>query len=63
MEYPRWGPQIVERLRVADSELIDKFRSNGSRILPSGNVERAIQLIFSLEELDDITELVKTLQV
>ena len=54
---------MIKELKVADSELIHKFKVNCSKILPSGKVDKAIQLIFDLEKLDDTSKLMETLSI
>ncbi|MFC1962174.1 MmgE/PrpD family protein [Chloroflexota bacterium] len=63
VEYPKWGPQTIEKLKVADSELIQKFKANASRRLPGSKSDKAIELIFGLEKLDDISGLMEALSV
>ncbi len=44
---------------VSDDELIGKFRHNASRALPKEKTERAVKAFLNLEEIGEITELVK----
>ncbi|MDY6972347.1 MAG: MmgE/PrpD family protein [Thermodesulfobacteriota bacterium] len=48
---------------VEDEELFDKFRRNGAGILPTQAVEKALEILRSLEELDDIGDLMELFSV
>ena len=40
---------------------IDKFRSNASRLLTENKIDRAVESIFGLDKIKDITELTSLL--
>lgn len=44
---------------MTDDELIEKFRHNAARVLRSDKIERAVQAFLKLEEIDDISRLMK----
>jgi 2-methylcitrate dehydratase PrpD len=47
--------------RATDDELIDKFRSNASRLLTENKIDRAVECIFGLDKVKDINELTSML--
>lgn len=48
-------------MKATDDELVEKFRSNASRLLTEKKIDRAVECIFSLEKVNDITELTSIL--
>lgn len=50
---------VPEEARTTDEELIKKFRSSAFRVLPWGRIDEAIECIFELEELENISLLTK----
>jgi 2-methylcitrate dehydratase PrpD len=48
-------------LNATDDELVEKFRSNGSRLLTENKIERAVECIFGLDKVNDINELTSLL--
>jgi len=44
---------------MSDKQLEDKFRDQSVAALPAAQVERAIQLCWRIDELDDVAELVR----
>ncbi|SPD73715.1 hypothetical protein PITCH_A1920054 [uncultured Desulfobacterium sp.] len=40
-----------------DQRLQEKFRENASALLSSGEIEKALTIILSLEKLDDVSAL------
>jgi 2-methylcitrate dehydratase PrpD len=42
-----------------DRQLSEKFANNASQVLPSQKIERALKMIFALEELDDVSHLME----
>jgi len=44
---------------VDDQELYDKFRRNGAGILSPQNVEQALKTLLSIEEIDDVSHLMR----
>lgn len=63
IEYTRWGPSDIEELRTTDEELVNKFRINAGKILPSHKVDKAVEYIFDLEKQDDVCELTRLLSL
>lgn len=53
--YSKRGFALVHQM--TDGELIEKFRGNTRSILDKGQVQKAVEAIQTLEELDDISEL------
>ena len=53
----------MDGYRLSDEVLIDKFRYNASRILTQSKVEKAIQCIMDLENVEDITELISYITI
>ena len=49
----------VPGLEMTDAELVDKFRNNSSRILTEGKIESAIAAFNGLENIENISELMK----
>lgn len=56
------GAWWSKELRNTDEELVNKFTDNASRILPLDKVNKAVQTIFELEKLGNITELFENLR-
>ncbi|HEX2966652.1 MAG TPA: MmgE/PrpD family protein [Syntrophorhabdaceae bacterium] len=57
--YPK-GTNFTE-FQATDEELIEKFRNNTSRLLPANNIERAVDCIFGIDTLRNVTELTSLL--
>ena len=61
VEYAKWLSMDVEEFRVGDEGLADKFRANASKVLKGDKLEKAIEAIYGLEKIDDITRLIPLL--
>ncbi|MFC1935968.1 MmgE/PrpD family protein [Chloroflexota bacterium] len=55
------GTPFPEEARMTDQELSNKFRENASRILPWEKIDKALQLILDLEEMDEVSGLMEAL--
>ena len=55
-----FGP---EEVRMSDVQLEKKFRSNATGVLSEKKIDRAIEAIMGLEEVDDMAEVLKQLTV
>lgn len=55
------GDYYPEECRMNDEELETKFRANGSRTLPPKKIDKSIKILFQLEELTEISELLQAL--
>lgn len=55
------GDPFPEEARITDEELVEKFRNNGRGVLPNDRIEKAVKLIFGLDEIEDIRELIHNL--
>ncbi len=51
------GRGFPESVRLTDAELVDKFRSNASRILTEGRIEELAKAILELEQIGDVSQL------
>ncbi len=49
----------MEGYRLSDDTLIEKFKHNATKILTQNKIEKAIECIWNLEKVDDISELMK----
>jgi 2-methylcitrate dehydratase PrpD len=54
------GTNFTE-LRATDDELVEKFRSNAARLLTENKIDRAVECIFGLDEVEDVTKLTSLL--
>jgi 2-methylcitrate dehydratase PrpD len=54
------GTNFTE-LRATDDELVEKFRNNTARFLPVNKIDRAVECIFGLEKVNEVTELTSLL--
>lgn len=61
VEYAKWLSMDVEEFRASDEGLADKFRANASKVLKGDKLEKAIEAIYGLEKIDDITRLIPLL--
>ncbi|MBI2953143.1 MAG: MmgE/PrpD family protein [Chloroflexi bacterium] len=43
---------------LTDEDLVQKFRTNATKVLPQAKVEKAISIFFELEKVESVTELV-----
>lgn len=59
-EYAKGDPWLPET-RMTDEDLKEKFRIFSSKVLNPSNINRTIDLIFQLEKVDDINELLTSL--
>ena len=48
-------------LKATDDELVEKFRSNASQLMTESKIDRAVECIFSLDKVKDVTELTSIL--
>jgi 2-methylcitrate dehydratase PrpD len=55
------GDPYPEEARMTDDELIQKFTDNACHVLSKDKIDKAVGLIFQLEELADISELLESL--
>jgi 2-methylcitrate dehydratase PrpD len=55
------GPAEAEEPVVKDSDLVEKFKHNASKIIPEGKVDEVVKSIWGLEEIDNISLLMKEL--
>lgn len=53
------GRPFPEETRATDENLAEKFRHNASKILPWHEIDKAVQAILHLEEMENISELMK----
>ncbi len=51
-----WEP---EEFRMTDEALIKKFSDNAQRVLPSKKVDQLAQMVFELENIDNIAQLME----
>ena len=49
--------------RMTDQELIDKFTDNVDRTIPSFKIDKAVQTIFELEKVGNVSELIETVTI
>ncbi|OGA27667.1 MAG: hypothetical protein A3I01_02090 [Betaproteobacteria bacterium RIFCSPLOWO2_02_FULL_65_24] len=56
-KYPR-GSQSLPGTRMSDEELIAKFKRNAARGLPWRKIDRAVEQVMGLEEVQDVAALV-----
>ena len=63
VEYAKWLSMDVEEVRARDEEIEDKFRTNASEALQRDRIEKAIELIWGLERIEDVTELTQALSI
>jgi len=61
-KYPK-GVNSPEQFRTTDEELIRKFTSNASYILPVAKIDRAIQLIMELEKEEAVSKVMENLKL
>ncbi len=61
VEYAKWLSMDAPEFRASDEELAGKFRANAFKSLPGDRIEKAIELIFSLEKVDEIAGLMQVL--
>lgn len=53
------GTHSPAAFRMTDEELINKFKNNTSRVLPSSKIKRAVKSIFQLEKSENVAEVIK----
>lgn len=56
------GSPALQTTRMSDSELMAKFRANASGVLSSDRIDRSIELIMSLEMMEDVSQLTESLR-
>jgi 2-methylcitrate dehydratase PrpD len=58
MPYPKgsWQPR---GFRNTDEELVDKFRNNVSNVLPTNMMEKAVDVLLGLEDLENVNQLMR----
>ena len=49
----------TEETRMTDGELVDKFKHNAARVLPSEKIEKLSDMILRLEDIDDVSYLAR----
>ncbi len=62
VEYAKWISAGNPEFRATDEGLADKFRANTEKVLNGAKMEKAIETIFTLEEMDDVSALTKLLR-
>lgn len=55
------GDPFPEEARITDEELVEKFRNNGRGVLPTDRIDKAVKLIFGLDQIKDVRELTHSL--
>ncbi len=63
VEYATWLSMGVKEYRATDEGLADKFRTNSAKVIAGRKLENAIEMIFGLEKVDDISKLTALLSV
>lgn len=60
IEERRWikGNPYPDSARMTDKELIEKFKNNASRVLPSNKIDRAMEAVMEIEKLMSTRELI-----
>jgi len=53
----RKGSPATEETKMTDAEVIAKFRHNAARVLPSEMIERIPDMIFHLDDIDNVSRL------
>ncbi len=53
------GRALPESLKLTDSELIDKFKSNASWVLTEGRINELVNAILCLEKVKDVSEVMR----
>lgn len=61
-EYAKGDPWTPET-RMTDEDLKEKFRAFSSKVLKPSNINKAIDIIYRLDEIDNITELLTSVAV
>ena len=61
VDFARWLSMGVEDYRPTDEGLAEKFRANAEGVLSAQQADEAIARIMSLDELDDVAELMAVL--
>lgn len=64
-EERRWikGNPYPESALMTDEDLVRKFKNNGSRILPTEKLDRAVEAIMGIEKLESVKELIEQITV
>ena len=57
VEYQKGSPDFP----MTDEDLKEKFRNNAYGVVKASNIEKAMELIYDLENVDDITEIIELL--
>ncbi len=55
------GDPFPEEARMRDEELVEKFRNNGRGIINEDSLGKVVEIIFKLDEVEEIGELMKSL--
>ena len=55
----RIGSPATEETRMTDGELVDKFKRNAARVLPSEKIEKLSDMILRLEDIDNVSYLAR----
>ena len=53
------GEDVNQTVKMTDSELVDKFCNNVSRVLPSPQIDEATEQVLKLDKLENIDTLIK----
>jgi len=57
IEYKKVCPKITDPIIVSDEEVMDKYMKCALRVLSRNRAEQVAEIMFSLEKLQDISEL------
>ena len=60
-EYAQWLSLDNREFRATDADLADKFRANAAEALEPNKIEKAIDRIMSLDNIDNVAELIDVL--
>ncbi len=56
-------PRQIESARMTYEAMVKKFTGNASRVLPSKKIDRAVELIFGLDKVANVADLMDTLKL
>ncbi|MFC1929876.1 MmgE/PrpD family protein [Chloroflexota bacterium] len=61
--YPKGTPSPNPETFMTNDELIAKFKHNAQRILPSHKIDTAVEAIMQIEDMQDVSELMKLVTI
>lgn len=57
------GTHSPREFRMTDEELVEKFKSNVSRVLPESKIDRAVESLLGLEKVENVAEIMRLVTI